>query len=401
MAIVDIALKIGSSLRGPNYEPPETKDTKERTVAIKTVQRKTLSISSKENLLVEIKLLKRLNHKYIVNMFDFVWDEQNIFIIMEYCDGGNLSLYIKKHKTLPEKTCKFFLAQLAEAVQYMHSQNVSHFDLKPQNLLLTHCPNLTLKVADFGFAQYLNLGESNSTIKGSPLYMAPEILLDRCYDQSADLWSIGVILYECLFGSAPYSSKSLDELMDKIRKKKSIEIPKTKAISFTCEDLLVRLLVHDPKQRISFSDFFEHEFLNLNSKESNEKLNKAVEIFSKAVEEDSKLNYAVALQLYSKGLQEFLQVIFHEPNAKRKAALRERANVYLQRAEEIKECCGQGAPTETAKSIPCSSQQLPPSIANDTRVQQDSDKKTTPAFSYVNLRKYFRTSVRCQSSILA
>lgn len=100
--------------------------------------------------------------------------------------------------------------------------------------------------------------------------MAPEILLDRCYDQSADLWSIGVILYECLFGSAPYTSKSIDELMDKIRKKKKIEIPKTKTISSNCEDLLLRLLVHDPKQRISFSNFFEHEFLNLKCKENNE-----------------------------------------------------------------------------------------------------------------------------------
>lgn len=107
-------------------------------------------------------------------------------------------------------------------------------------------------------------------MKGSPLYMAPEILLDHCYDQSADLWSIGVILYECLFGSAPYSSKSIDELMDKIRKKRKIEIPKTKPISSNCEDLLLRLLVHDPKQRISFSNFFEHEFLNLKCKENNE-----------------------------------------------------------------------------------------------------------------------------------
>lgn len=100
--------------------------------------------------------------------------------------------------------------------------------------------------------------------------MAPEILLDRCYDQSADLWSIGVILYECLFGSPPYSSKSIDELMDKIRKKTKIEIPKIKAISTSCEDLLLRLLVHEPKQRISFTDFFEHEFLNLKCNENNE-----------------------------------------------------------------------------------------------------------------------------------
>lgn len=100
--------------------------------------------------------------------------------------------------------------------------------------------------------------------------MAPEILLDRCYDQSADLWSIGVILYECLFGSAPYSSKSVDELLTKIKTKQKIEIPKTKTISPECEDLLSRLLVHDPKQRISFSDFFEHDFLNLKHLENDE-----------------------------------------------------------------------------------------------------------------------------------
>ncbi|XP_037028807.1 serine/threonine-protein kinase ULK3-like isoform X2 [Bradysia coprophila] len=371
--------------------------TKDRIVAIKTVQRKTLSSSSKENLLVEIQLLKRLNHKYIVNMFDFVYDEQNVFIIMEYCEGGNLSLYIRKHKTLPEKTCKFFLGQLAEAVQYMHSQNVSHFDLKPQNLLLTYCPNLTLKVADFGFAQYLDMGESNSTLKGSPLYMAPEILLDRCYDQSADLWSIGVILYECLFGSAPYSSKSIEELMDKIQKKKKIEIPKTKTITSTCEDLLARLLVHDPKQRISFTNFFEHEFLNLRYKDNDEKLKRAVDMFRQAVEEDSKLNYSIALQWYSKGLQEFLQIIFNEPNSKRKAALRERANVYLQRAEEIKDYCSQSTSVEQTKPVAGSTQS---SETAGQSVQRDSDnKKPLTAFTYIKLHQMCTSSQSLLSAL--
>lgn len=69
---------------------------------------------------------------------------------MELCDAGNLSTYIKKHQRLPENTCKFFMRQLALALQYMREKNVSHFDLKPQNLLLTKSPQLTLKVADFG-----------------------------------------------------------------------------------------------------------------------------------------------------------------------------------------------------------------------------------------------------------
>lgn len=117
-----------------------------------------------------------------------------------------------------------------------------------------------------------------------------------------------------------------------------------------------------------------------------QKLNKAVEIFGKAVEEDSKLNYSAALQLYSKGLQEFLQIIFNEPNTKRKEALRERANVYLKRAEEIKDFCNQGPSVETAKPIANSSEQ----VQTGQTIQQDSDNKTAlTAFTYVKLRMFF------------
>lgn len=114
-----------------------------------------------------------------------------------------------------------------------------------------------------------------------------------------------------------------------------------------------------------------------------QKLNKAVEIFGKAVQEDSKLNYSAALQLYSKGLQEFLQIIFNEPNTKRKEALRERANVYLKRAEEIKDFCNQGSSVETAKPIANSSEQ----VQTGQTIQQDSDNKTAlTAFTYIKLR---------------
>lgn len=113
------------------------------------------------------------------------------------------------------------------------------------------------------FAQYLTLTDENNVIKGSPLYMAPEILLKHCYNPLADLWSIGVILYECLFGRAPYSSKSLDELLHKIKIKQKITIAPTAAISSDCRDIMTRLLVHEPEQRITFQEFFDHSFLSL------------------------------------------------------------------------------------------------------------------------------------------
>lgn len=164
---------------------------------------------------------------------------------MEYCDGGDLSNFIKKRNKLPELVCRKFLQQLALALQYLHSHNICHMDLKPQNLLLIRKPTLTLKVGgtlmnfkysknynntrfcftiDFGFAQYLLPSENKFSIRGSPLYMAPEILLKHKYDARVDLWSVGVIMYECLFGKAPYSSTSFQELADKIKTCKFIEV---------------------------------------------------------------------------------------------------------------------------------------------------------------------------------
>lgn len=93
--------------------------------------------------------------------------------------------------------------------------------------------------------------------------MAPEIVLKQAYDATADLWSIGVILYECLFGKAPYSSKSVEELLTKIKQKEKICIPKNTKISPECRDLLVRLLQHEPSKRIAFQEFFNHPFLDL------------------------------------------------------------------------------------------------------------------------------------------
>lgn len=308
-------------------------------VAIKIMERKrilkgTLSI---DNLIQEIGLLKKLEHKNIVKMEEFCWDSSNIYIICELCEVS-LSALIKKRQRLSESTCRIFIRMLAEAMKYLRDNNISHFDLKPQNLLLTRpSPSSTyvLKICDFGFAQHLETDEENSTVKGSPLYMAPEIILKHKYDARADLWSIGVILYECLFGKAPYSSRSIQELLDKVKCLQKIEIPQNSKISSECEDILTRLLQHDPDRRITFEEFFNHEFVDLKHAPSDENLEKAIEIMTRAVEEDTNQNYSKAYHLYCEGLTYFVPLIDSESGAK-KAALRSRAVGYLQRAEEIK-----------------------------------------------------------------
>ena len=95
-----------------------------------------------------------------------------------------------------------------------------------------------LKLADFGFAQYFTSDETKSALRGSPLYMAPEMVLDRRYDAKVDLWSVGVILYESLFGKAPYKSDTLEELLQKIKSEQPILIPRGTKLSEDCRDLL-------------------------------------------------------------------------------------------------------------------------------------------------------------------
>lgn len=129
------AEKIGSGNYAEVYKAYRKGQMRE-VVAVKCVLQSSLSKSALNNLESEIKILKKLKHEHIVQMLDFVWDDKYVYIIMEYCSGGDLSNFIKSRQRLPENVCQRFLQQLASALQYMREQNVSHLDLKPSNILL-------------------------------------------------------------------------------------------------------------------------------------------------------------------------------------------------------------------------------------------------------------------------
>ncbi|KAG0729196.1 Serine/threonine-protein kinase ULK3 [Chionoecetes opilio] len=175
------AEKIGSGNYADVYKAYKKGKTRE-VVAVKCVLQSSLSRTALNNLESEIKILKKLKHEHIVQMLDFVWDDRYVYIIMEYCSGGDLSTFVKSKLRLPENVCQRFLQQLAAALQYMREQNVSHFDLKPSNILLKSRKNHVLKIGDFGLAQHMPEDDTSSAIKGSPLYMAPEIVLNHTYD---------------------------------------------------------------------------------------------------------------------------------------------------------------------------------------------------------------------------
>ena len=305
-------------------------------VAVKCIERKRLCKSSSENLIREIEILKGINHEHIVQLRDFQWDNDNVFLVLEYCSGGDLSMFLRKYVRLPERIARKFLRQLALALQFIHSQSIAHMDLKPQNLLLYSKDDPVLKVGDFGFAQQLLGQEGRDNLRGSPLYMAVEMFCSDSYDASVDLWSVGIILFETLFGYAPFASRTFEELEMKILSKEPIQIPPEPPVSPQCHDLLVRLLQRDPKNRISFENFFSHEFVDLAHAPTAQCLDKAVHFVTEAVKFDSAGEFEEAMKNYCVALQFFLPAIEYERDQYKKEAIRQKVNQYINRAEQLK-----------------------------------------------------------------
>ena len=283
-------------------------DTK-KLVAIKSVDLNSLGKKLKklkENLYSEINILKTLRHPHIVALHDCIESSSHIYLIMEYCELGDLSLFIKKREKLVnhpathdmarkypcapnsglhEVVIRHFLKQLASALQFLRSKNYIHRDVKPQNLLLipsksvrdqrsfpvmeaswdslipcAGLPSLPmLKLADFGFARVLPSTSLADTLCGSPLYMAPEMLRFERYDAKADLWSVGTVLYEMITGRAPFRARNHVELLRKIEDAQDvIKFPKEVVISSELKGVVRGLLKIKPVERMSYDALFNH-----------------------------------------------------------------------------------------------------------------------------------------------
>ncbi|VDD86222.1 unnamed protein product [Enterobius vermicularis] len=309
------------------------------TVAIKCINMQTAN-SSKLNsdcVVSEISILKTLKHRNIVRLYDFQWDRNNIYLIMEFCGGGDLGSFIRKHGSLPEAVTRKFFRQLACGLQYMRAMNVAHMDLKPQNILLSNKYRPSIKISDFGLSQCLKKSESSSSFRGSPLYMAPEIFARRKYDSRVDLWSSGVILYECLYGKAPFSSDTYEKLVSKILSSEPISYPSTVKLSAECSDILRGLLVRDPQRRMTFEQFFSHPFVALLKMQSAQEFEKADEYIAKArIAEDSKKT-AEAIQFLTLAIQLYMSRLEILDDREEKARLRRKIKETLERAEYLKE----------------------------------------------------------------
>ncbi|CEG47509.1 Serine/threonine-protein kinase involved in autophagy [Plasmopara halstedii] len=212
-------------------------------------------------------------HPHIVRLLCTKESQQHIFIVQEYCAGGDIAELMKANNGLTENQAKLYMSQLASGLQFLRSQNVVHRDLKPANLLLSSRNSATakLKIADFGFARELQSEMMAESVVGSPLYMAPELLEYKCYDAKADLWSVGIILYEMLANEHPFLVVDKVHATNHLALRRNIyryfecfgrvRLPKKVKVSPACEQLVEGLLRVDPRKRISFEDYFRAEFL--------------------------------------------------------------------------------------------------------------------------------------------
>jgi serine/threonine-protein kinase ULK/ATG1 len=234
------------------------KDTNE-DVAIKAVNRKNLKGKFYELLENEIKVLRSCNNVNIIKLYDIKKTSNNIYLMLEYCNEGDLMQYLKKRgKLTEEETIEFFI-QILNAFKTLVKNKIMHRDFKLANIL-KH--NGIIKIADFGFAKILGEDAFTTTMLGSPLNMAPEILGGKDYNSKADIWSIGTCVYELLFGKPPYTAKNIVELLQKIQKTPFSLPPNTK-ISPVLEDVLKKMLVFNPDERIEWDDLFNHKITKL------------------------------------------------------------------------------------------------------------------------------------------
>ena len=226
-------------------------------VAIKILEKnKILNKSDAERVEREINILKEINHLNLIKIIKIKEDVDNYYMIMEFCENGELFSQIVKKRRLDENESAYYYFQLINGLEYIHSKNIVHRDLKPENLLINK-KNI-LKIIDFGLSNYYKDNNLLSTPCGSPCYASPEMISGKKYDGNLiDVWSSGIILFAMLCGYLPFDGLTNEILFKKILRCK-IEYPKF--LSNTPIDLLKKILVNEPSNRITISEIKKHPF---------------------------------------------------------------------------------------------------------------------------------------------
>jgi carbon catabolite-derepressing protein kinase len=204
----------------------------------------------------EVRLLPSLTHPNIVHFEEILFSPEFIFVVMEYCSQGDLFSHIVANGLFPESRAREILRHIGGAVQYIHDRDIVHRDLKPENILLDR--HFNAKLADFGFCHVAASKSLLRTPCGSPFYAPPEIVCNRDYDgKSADIWSLGILLFTMVTGTLPWSSDNQAELFRQI---KECEIVMPGTLSPALREWLTKMLDREPAKRLTIGEVLSSQW---------------------------------------------------------------------------------------------------------------------------------------------
>ena len=258
--IYDVKEKLGNGKFGL-VKLGINKHTKEK-VAIKIMNKKKMDSSDIELMRTEIEILKICQHPNIIRLYDIFENIDYIYIIMEYCPGGDLFSYLEQRKfKISEERAAIIMNKICEAVFYFQSYfGVIHRDLKPENVLLTSSSDDSdIRILDFGLSKISTPNEKCTEPYGTLTYCAPEIILDEPYNKEVDMWSIGVMTYLMISGRLPFNGEDENKIAREIAfNEPDFNAECWKKVSKECISFIKQLLEKNAKKRMVIGDALKH-----------------------------------------------------------------------------------------------------------------------------------------------
>ncbi|XP_078285852.1 death-associated protein kinase 2-like isoform X2 [Rhinoraja longicauda] len=217
----------------------------------------------REEIEREVHILQQIQHPNVITLHDVYENKTDVILILELVSGGELFDFLAQKESLSEEEATAFIKQILDGVKYLHSKNIAHFDLKPENImLLDKIPVPHIKLIDFGLAHKIEAGVEFKNIFGTPEFVAPEIVNYEPLGLPADMWSIGVITYILLSGASPFLGESKQETLANISAM-NYEFDE-EFFSHTSElakDFIKNLLVKDTRKRLNIKDALSHPWI--------------------------------------------------------------------------------------------------------------------------------------------
>ena len=253
----DLKEKLGEGAYGSVYKVQQKHTNYLR--AVKAIKKKLVDSTEFYN---EIEVLKALDHPNIIKLFDCYQDKSYYYMVEEYCSGGDLFDYIQKEKFFTERKAGIIFNQLLSAVNHLHKKRIVHRDLKPENIILIEAKNkdIFIKLIDFGTSITIK-GKNLTQELGTIYYIAPEVFMNN-YNEKADIWSCGIILYTMLCGHPPFCGNKENTIKSKILHSRLVFPSKEfKSVSKEAIEYIKHLLSYNPDQRPSAEEALNNKWL--------------------------------------------------------------------------------------------------------------------------------------------